>query len=140
MKKVFLGGTCNGSTWREELKPKLIIDYFDPIVPDWTEECKVEEVKQRETCDFILYVLTPRMESFYSVAEVVDDSNKQPERTVLCILYEDVDEGKRIVFDEQSKLSMDAVAELVRRNEVIVCTSLDSLAEYLNKQVELSNT
>lgn len=30
--KVFLGGTCNNSTWREELKPLLKIDYFDPVV------------------------------------------------------------------------------------------------------------
>ena len=26
--KVFLGGTCNGSLWRNELIPQLKIDYF----------------------------------------------------------------------------------------------------------------
>ena len=29
MKKVFLGGTCNGSTWREELIPMLKVPYFN---------------------------------------------------------------------------------------------------------------
>ena len=38
MKKVFLGGTCNGSTWREELIPILEINYFNPVVSDWTPE------------------------------------------------------------------------------------------------------
>ena len=30
--KVFLGGTCNNSTWRDELIPQLKIDYFNPVV------------------------------------------------------------------------------------------------------------
>ena len=33
-RKVFLGGTCNESTWRDELIKKLKIDYFNPVVDD----------------------------------------------------------------------------------------------------------
>ena len=51
MKKVFLGGTCNESTWRDELIQMLKIDYFDPVVDDWNERAQREEIKQRETCD-----------------------------------------------------------------------------------------
>lgn len=40
-----LGGTCNESQWREELIPMLSIDYFNPVVPDWTQECMAEEIK-----------------------------------------------------------------------------------------------
>ena len=50
-------GTCNESTWREDLIKKLEIDYFNPVVNDWTLECMVEERKQRENCDFCLYVI-----------------------------------------------------------------------------------
>ena len=35
MKKVFLGGTCNESTWRNELIPLLEnagVEYFNPVV------------------------------------------------------------------------------------------------------------
>lgn len=42
MKRVFLGGTCNESKWREELISKLdlnSIEYFNPVVEDWTKEC-----------------------------------------------------------------------------------------------------
>ena len=59
--KVFLGGTCNESTWRDDLIKKLEIDYFNPVVEDWTEECMAEEIRQRESCDYCLYVITPRM-------------------------------------------------------------------------------
>lgn len=38
MKRVFLGGTCNDSTWRDNLIQQLEIDYFNPVVPDWTED------------------------------------------------------------------------------------------------------
>ena len=68
--KVFLGGTCNESTWRDELIKKLKIDYFNPVVDDWTEECYKEELRQREICDYCLYVITPKMTGVYSIAEV----------------------------------------------------------------------
>ena len=38
----FLGGTCAETTWRNELMPLLDdkgIEYFNPVVEDWTEEC-----------------------------------------------------------------------------------------------------
>ena len=51
-KKVFLGGTANGSKWREILKPMLRIDYFDPVVPHWNDEARCRELKEREECDY----------------------------------------------------------------------------------------
>ena len=94
-KRVFLGGTCNDSPWRAELVPLLTIDSFNPVVEDWTEECMAEEIRQRESCDFVLYVITPKMTGVYSIAEVVDDSNKRPEKTVFCFL-DDKLVGKRL--------------------------------------------
>ena len=44
-KKVFLGGTCNKSKWRDELIDLLKIDYFNPVVDDWNEEAQKEEKK-----------------------------------------------------------------------------------------------
>lgn len=84
--KVFLGGTCNNSTWRDKLIPLLKIDYFNPVVDDWTPECQDEEIRQRESCDYCLYTITPKMTGVYSIAEVVDDSNKRPEKNYfMCI-------------------------------------------------------
>ena len=130
MKKVFLGGTCNESTWRYELIKDLKINYFNPVVEDWTPECMVEEIRQRETCDFVLYTITPKMTGVYSIAEVIDDSNKRPEKTLLCILDED---NKKLFTNDQWK-SLQQVGEMVRRNGGKTFVSLYSVAEYLNKQ------
>ena len=126
--KVFLGGTCNDSTWREQLKPLLKIDWFDPVVKDWTPECMAEELKQRKECDYCLYVITPKMIGVYSIAEVVDDSNKRPHKTVFCYLPIDDMEG----FTKAQLKSLGQVARMVKENDAYVAFSLDEVATILN--------
>ena len=128
-KKVFLGGTCNESTWREELIPMLKIDYFNPVVEDWTPECMDEEIRQRKTCDFVLYVITPKMTGVYSIAEVVDDSNKRPEKTVFCFLEVHEING----FGKHQVKSLKSVAKMVACNGATVCENLQEVADFLNK-------
>ena len=128
-KKVFLGGTCNGSTWRDKLIPKLKINYFNPVVEDWTPECMKEEIKQRKICDYCLYVITPKMIGVYSIAEVVDDSNKRPDKTIFCVLKQD----SRQKFNSAQLTSLEAVGKMVKDNGGKYFTSLDKVAGYLNK-------
>ena len=129
--RVFLGGTCASSTWREELLGMLNpdrVEPFNPVVPNWTPECQAEEDYHRETDDICLYVITPEGEGFYSFVEVTDDSNKRPDRTVLCVLEEA--NGKK--FEGHMKKCVDKTAALVQNNGVIVLRSLEELAYYLN--------
>ena len=88
-RRVFLGGTCNDSTWRDDLIPKLKIDFFNPVVEDWTHEAQQEEVKQRNECELVLYVITPRMLGFYSIAEVISDSYLKGSNALFCFLDKD---------------------------------------------------
>ena len=127
--KVFLGGTCNNSTWRDKLISLLKIDYFNPVVDDWTPECQDEEIRQRELCDYCLYTITPKMTGVYSIAEVVDDSNKRPEKTILCVL----DEDNGISFSETQIKSLKQVKEMVKNNGANVFDSLEDIASFLNK-------
>jgi hypothetical protein len=131
MKKVFLGGTVNGSLWRDELIPLLNIDYFNPVVDDWNEESQNEELRQRENCDFLLYVITPKMKGVYSIAELVDDSNKKPEKTLFCFLNWDDDSE----FEEHQKKSLAMVARMVCDKGGCFFNTLEDVAEYLNKQL-----
>lgn len=85
--KVFLGGTCAGWKWRDELQPLLKCDYYNPIVKNWSEEDRLREVHERETSDYVLYGITNGIKGVYSIAEVVDDSNKRPEKTIFLNLY-----------------------------------------------------
>ena len=127
--KVFLGGTCNNSTWRDKLISLLKIDYFNPVVDDWTPECQDEEIRQRELCDYCLYTITPKMTGVYSIAEVVDDSNKRPEKTILCVLDEDNESS----FSESQIKSLKQVKEMVKNNGANVFDSLEDIASFLNK-------
>ena len=146
MKKVFLGGTCNESTWRDRLIEMLEIDYFNPVVDDWTEECYQEELRQREICDYCLYVITPRMTGVYSIAEVVDDSNKRPEKTIFCLLEYDLSDykmkladGKKVrkyveMFDAGQLKSLDKVGVMVEKNGGKYFRSLSEVAKFLNNK------
>ncbi len=128
MKKVFLGGTCNESTWRDELIQMLKIDYFDPVVDDWNERAQREEIKQRETCDFVLFTITPKLTGVYAIAEAVDDSNKRPYKTIFCYLEKDGDD----IFDDGQLRSLKSVARMIKENGAIVCASLNECAFVLN--------
>lgn len=128
MEKVFLGGTTNNSSWRDELIKLLKIDYFNPVVDNWNEEAQKEEIKQRKTCNFCLYVITPKMEGVYSIAEVIDDSNKRPEKTIFAYLLED--DGK--VFGKHQIKSLDMVGNMVKENGANWFKGLSEIADYLN--------
>lgn len=127
MNKVFLGGTCNDSTWRDRLITMLKIDYFNPVVDDWMEECYQEELKQRELCDYCLYVITPLMSGVYSIAEVIDDSNKRPNKCVFCFINED-----NIEFTFGQEKSLINVGRMVERNGGKYLKSLEEVADFLN--------
>lgn len=132
MAKVFLGGTCNESTWRDKLIPMLKIDYFNPVVDNWTEECMEVERQERKICDFCLYVLTPKMTGVYSVAEVVDDSNKRPDKTILVLLFEDEEKS----FTKGQWKSLGAVCDMILDNGGEVFYELGDAARYMNKEQE----
>lgn len=128
MKKVFLGGTCGKSTWRERLIPQLNINYFNPVVDDWNEEAYQNEIRERAICDYCLYVITPAMEGVYAIAEAVDDSNKRPEKTVFCFLRAE----NKTAFTEGPIRSIDRVGRMIQSNGGKYFTSLEQVAEYLN--------
>lgn len=122
--KVFLGGTCAGRKWRNEIIPLLQCDYYNPIVKNWSEEDRLREVHERQTADYVLYVLTADMAGVYSIAEVIDDSNKRPQKTILCILYDG--------FGPKMSHSLNAVDRLAEENGAKVCEDLNEVVQFLN--------
>ena len=127
-KTVFLGGTCNDSTWRATLIEKLKVDYFNPVVDDWNEEAQQQEIEHRENDKFVLYVITPLMTGVYSIAEVVDDSNKRPEKTLFCVLETDAKKS----FNKHQLKSLNMVKSMVLKNGAKVFDNLDDVATFLN--------
>lgn len=132
---VFLGGTINDSSWRDELISLLKVDYFNPVITgrDWTEEDRLNELKQCEECDYVLFVVTPRMRGVYSIAEFVDNSNKRPAKTLVYIQERDVsDAGKSVRFHDQVLHSIKGAVKLAVSNGATEFHSLQEIADFLN--------
>ena len=127
---VFLGGTCAHSDWRKQLMPILDsynITYFNPVVSDWTYSCQVIEDWHKEHDDFNLFVITSEMKGVFSIAEVVDLSNKKPSTTIFCVL--------RDGFTKGQLMSLDATIKLVKDNGAIVVDSIEDIASILNTKI-----
>ena len=127
--KVFLGGTCSGWRWRDKLQPLFKCKYYNPIVKNWSEADRLREVHERETSDYVLYGITNGIKGVYSIAEVVDDSNKRPEKTLFLNLYEEDDDRG---FTKQMSHSLKAVENLLRSNGVQIFNSIEAAADFLN--------
>lgn len=127
--KVFLGGTCAGSIWREELIKALNIKYFNPVVEDWTPKCQEIEIKEKEEgCNIHLYVITKQMSGVFSIAEAVDSVHNKDKVTVFQVMPEGFDVG-------QLK-SLQATVDLIKSRGGIsfINDSLDSTAKLLNSE------
>ena len=135
--KVFLGGTVNGSDWRDRIIPELEIDYFNPVVKEWDDAAYQRELYERQYCDFCLYVITPKLTGFYALAEVTDDSYKRPDRTLYCFLEKDEDTA----FSEEEIESLNILGEQVRENGGNWLHTLDDVVRFLNsgKALHISN-
>lgn len=128
---VFLGGTCAESKWRDILITKIDntkVDAFNPIVDNWNEQAQANEIWHRENDDICLYVLTPEMEGYYSIAEVVDDSNKRPNKTAFCVL--EIDNNNS--FNKKELKSLLMIQKMVVSNGAKVFLNLDEIAHFLN--------
>lgn len=127
--KVFLGGTCNSSIWRDTFL-KLVnnrVGCFNPVVEHWTEEAKqIEDVAKREA-RFKVYCLTPKQKGPYAIAELIDDSNKNSNTTLAIFLSTDEDQE----WDQKTWKSYQALIQLVRSNGTQIFYSLEEAAEYL---------
>lgn len=130
--RVFLGGTCNGSDWRERLIPMLSerVTWFNPVVTCWDDEACQRELRERANADYCLYVLTPMTEGFYGIAELVDDSNKRPQRVVFVPLFDD---GGSLFSEHQAK-SVEKIMEMVRANGSLTFGSLEDAASFFNAE------
>ncbi len=138
MINIFLGGTCNKSSWRKLLIEKLDLEriaVFNPEVDDWNDEAKRNEIWHRENDDLCIYVITPKMIGFKSLAEIAEDGYKRSEKTILCIFEE-----ANIKFSNFQKIEILLIRTLISNNNIVTLYNLDDLAEYINsfKKAEIN--
>lgn len=144
--RYFLGGTCAETTWRDELMPLLDkqgVEYFNPVVKDWTPECQaIEEDEKNNKCNIHLYVITPEMQGVYSIAEIIHSAHlanmygTNVDLVIYCILTPEK-------FQKHEIKSLRAAGRLVSdiaRDHAIVCeeNSMEDLITrlYLTSSVD----
>jgi len=124
---VFLGGTCAGSTWRDDLILLLEakgIHYFNPVVEDWTPECVEIESHAKENAAYELYVITSDMAGVYSIAEATAAACSE-KNTIFMVM----ESG----FDNHQMKSLVATANLIAKCGGTVCYTLEEVVELLEK-------
>jgi hypothetical protein len=130
--KVYLAGTCNGSTWRDELIPLLDeagIDYFNPI--GMGNDSQV-------ACDVCLYTITPRMTDSFAITEIVEDAVQRSGKTIFNVLPGDGDEDVRF-NSEQIDLLIQAGKQIAESGGIFV-SGLDVVMTALQTMDHLVET
>lgn len=129
--KVFLGGTCADTPWRNELIPNLKVDYFNPVVEDWTPDCQEEERKQKSESNIHLYVITKEMTGVFSIAEAVDSSHIENVTTIFHVIP--------FGFEPSQLKSLEAVVDMVKANGGIafVDNDLQRSARVINNAFQI---
>ena len=103
-------------------------DYFNPVVEDWTPECQVIEIYEKENkCNIHLYVIINKMKGVFSIAEAIESVFNKNKKIIFCVLG-DFD-GK---FPDYQVKFLKAVGEIVERNGGKYVSSLDEIIEILN--------
>lgn len=134
---VFLGGTCNGSSWREKVMAELKVPYFNPIVENWTEADRDNEERAKKAASYLLYVLTPKQQGIYSLVEAAVDLLHTKDKFVVLAFLPD-DDGEAY-SDSDWKSILAAVRLLSDSTEnpfAKVCDSVDTAIAFLNKSHE----
>lgn len=87
---VFLGGSCDPTTWRHDIAiPKLQkygITYYNPQLDDWHPDLIAAEAKAKEECTILLFVIDNRTRAIASMLEAVEYIMRN--RSVVLVILE----------------------------------------------------
>lgn len=130
---VFLGGTCNGSMWRELFIPQLTVPYFNPIKPIWTEADRERENQVKAVAPVAVYVITPRQIGFYSFIEMMDavfQASALKQQVGIFFLTLD----NEVCWSDKQIASVNASIALIKTYpDANVFNSLEELAAWVNR-------
>jgi hypothetical protein len=108
---IFLGGSCNPTTWRRDVAIPLLeeahVKYYNPQVDDWYEELIQIETRAKETAKIVLMVIDNATRAMVCIIEAVEYICRG-RRVVLVvddIMPETVVEGAVVAPDELADLN-----------------------------------
>ena len=97
------------------------IELFNPVVEEWTEECKINEDRVKNEAIINLFVITPSMKGPFSIAEAVECANNCPGKTIFAIY------DKNNAFDPKINNSFNSIGKVVESHDGVYINSTDSM-------------
>ncbi|KAK0082901.1 hypothetical protein PV325_009668 [Microctonus aethiopoides] len=87
--EVFLGGSCNPTTWRSEIAiptlQKLGITYYNPQVSQWGPELIAQEYEAKQTARVLLFVIDNQTRNTAGIIEAAQLAATRRESLVLVV-------------------------------------------------------
>merc|ERR1711974_425277 len=73
---VFLGGSCNPTSWRKEQVIPILkesnIPFYDPQIDNWSDPAVPIEAQAKQLADVLLFVLDTQTLAMASMVEVAE--------------------------------------------------------------------
>lgn len=140
---IALFGTCGGSTWRED---KIIpyfeehnINYYNPVVSNWTPECAIDEAKHLANDEIILFVINEETSGMASLMEAmcacVRAVSTKQQKVLLYIcknVSKECEEKEPYVFETSNRcrvLALEHMDKFTEIDNIIIANSYEELLE-----------
>jgi hypothetical protein len=145
---VGLFGTCGNSQWRrgpEEKLRGLGIEFFDPVVPNWTPECAEKEAKHLKKDRALLFVVTSETEGYGSLAETgwAELSTKANGRKAFFVLEDYKDGDKPVDPKHAANRARKLVKAHAKENGASIYSNVDeamaAVVEFMKDQKPANN-
>lgn len=122
-KDVFLGGSCNPTTWRTvkaiPFLEKYSISYYNPQVDDWSPELMKVENYHKDTATILLFVIDNETRAVASCTEAAYYIGKG--RKVVIVVNKFIADHSSIVNQESpSNIGINEYKDLNRGREYLI--------------------
>ena len=137
MSRVFLGGSCDPTTWRRDVAMPALdaagITYYNPQVTDWKPELVEIEARAKEEADTLLFVVdgqTRAIASMLEAAECICDNRE------VVLVINDIPDGTEIAGQEVTVRELKDLnrarvylADIAKRHGVLVFATVAEAVE-----------
>ena len=117
-KPVFLGGSCNPTTWRGDIVIPMFqdrhIDFYNPQVDEWTEALVQAEAKAKEQAQLLFFVLDNQTRALASIMEACYFLGTRKPLTLIVKEYDGSGNKWEIQGEELDEYEIDLLNDLKR--------------------------
>lgn len=138
--EVFLGGSCNPTTWRADIAIPTLnllgISFYNPQVSEWTPDLLELEHRAKEKAKVLFFVMDSQTRSTAGAIEVAHIAGKNSKRLVLVLLpYKPQQKilNEALSADEYVDLSRNQILlkQLMKRRGLPVLDNIPLALEYI---------